>query len=276
MTIEFDEDIKTLKKLGLNGVQARAYLTLLRIGPSKANEIAKAANVARPDIYRTIVKLQELSLVEKIIATPIKFKAVPIAEAISMLFRRRESENDRIKKNTIGLVERYKEMEKPEAPKDADLFVLIPKKEPIMTNMKNLVETTKTNIRYVIPLKKLLPLIINYSEIFYKAVERKAKIMIITEKPENGYLNERIDKFNKNNAFELRVVTSPLTVHFGIFDNQKILLSTSAKSQFSEAPAIFSNNPDIVHLADNYFKTKWKEAIKTNLNPQRTRNSSRN
>jgi sugar-specific transcriptional regulator TrmB len=60
LTIEFDEDIETLKKLGLNGVQAKAYLTLLKIGPSKANEIAKASNVARPDIYRTIIKLQEV------------------------------------------------------------------------------------------------------------------------------------------------------------------------------------------------------------------------
>jgi sugar-specific transcriptional regulator TrmB len=264
MMINPDEDIETLTKLGLNGVQARAYLTLLRIGPSKAKEVAKASNIARPDIYRTISKLQELSLVEKIITTPAKFKAIPIAEAIIMLFRRRESENDKLRKNAANLVARYKENGDRAANGEGDQFVLIPKKEPIVVNTKNLAETTQKSICYVIPLKKLLPLVINYSEIFHNAVQRKVKIMIITEKPENeAYLIKRINELNKSPQFELRMVTAPITVHFGIFDNQKILLSTSAKSQFSEAPAIFSNNPDIIDLAETYFEIEWATAMET-------------
>jgi sugar-specific transcriptional regulator TrmB len=261
-----DGDIETLTKLGLNGVQARAYLTLLRIGPSKAKEVAKASNIARPDIYRTISKLQELSLVEKIITTPARFKAVPIAEAMTMLFRRKERENSKIRKNAANMVARYKENGDPTAASrtENDQFILIPKKEPIVVNTKSLAETTQETICYVIPLKKLLPLMINYSEIFHNAIERKVKIMIITEKPENEeHLMKRINELNKSSNFELRMVTSPITVHFGIFDNQKILLSTSAKSQFSEAPAIFSNNPDIIDLATNYFETEWTTAIET-------------
>jgi sugar-specific transcriptional regulator TrmB len=258
-------DIETLTKLGLNGVQARAYLTLLRIGPSKAKEVAKASSIARPDIYRTITKLQELSLVEKIIDAPAKFKAVPINEAINMLFRRKETENSKLRKKAASLVARYKENgENTVTRRESDQFILIPKKEPIVVNTRSLAETTQKNICYVIPLKKLLPLIINYSEIFQNAIERKVKIMIITEKPENeAYLMKRIRGLNQSPHFELRMVASPLSVHFGIFDNQKILLSTSAKSQFSEAPAIFSNNPDIIDLAANYFETEWTTAIET-------------
>lgn len=270
-----DEDIETLTKLGLNGVQARAYLTLLRIGPSKAKEVAKASNIARPDIYRTITKLHELSLVEKIIATPAKFKALPITEAMNMLFRRKEMENSKLRKNAASLVSRYKENGENTTAvrKERNQFILIPKKEPIVVNTKSLAETTQESICYVIPLKKLLPLMINYSEIFHHAIERKVKIMIITEKNENeAYLMKSVNELNKSPFFELRMVTSPITVHFGVFDNQKILLSTSAKSQFSEAPAIFSNNPDIIDLAKNYFEIEWATAIETKTKRPATAN----
>jgi hypothetical protein len=38
------------------------------------------------------------------------------------------------------------------------------------------------------------------------------------------------------------------------------MLSTSARSGVAEAPDIWSNNPDIVELAMDYFKMKWAKA----------------
>jgi sugar-specific transcriptional regulator TrmB len=253
--------------LGLNGVQARAYLTLIRLGPAKAKEIARASSIARPDIYRTISKLQELGLVEKVIATPARFQAVPIADALVVLFRRRGMQSEMLRKNAAILQSRYREVEKSiiQKEKEGSQFVLIPKKEPVVLNIQKLAENAEKEICYMIPLKKLLPLVINYSDIFKNALERNVKLQIITEKPEKGELLNVISELNKNPNFEIRLVSSPLTVHFGLFDDCKILLSTSAKASFAESPSIYSNNPDVLELARSYFEIEWITAMETNL-----------
>jgi sugar-specific transcriptional regulator TrmB len=265
-----DNDISTLTMLGLNGAQAKAYLTLIRLGPAKAKEVAKAASIARPDIYRIISKLQELGLVEKVISTPAIFQAAPIADALIILFRRRAIQNEKLRKEAAILQSHYREIEKAAAKKERESsqFVQIPKKEPIVLNIQKLAENAKNKICYMIPLKKLLPMIINYSDIFKRALERKVKVEIITEKPEKNELLNVISELNRDPKFEIRLISSQLTVHFGIFDNERILLSTSAKSSFAEAPAIYSNNPDVLELARSYFETEWITAIETKIKKQ--------
>ncbi len=260
----FDQDIETLVKLGLNGVQAKAYLTLLRIGPEKAKEIAKNSRIARPDIYRTLAKLHELGLVEKLITHPVKFKAVPIAETLVILFRRRGAENEKIRTGAATLQQRYREVEKTLPKNDGTQFVMIPKKEAVMVNARQLSEASKKTMLLVLPAKKLLPLIANYSDMFQEALDRKVSVQIVTEKNDNkDSLMKSVSELNKSPYFELRMVLEPLVVQYGIFDSEKILLSTSAKEQFTEVPAIFSNNLDVIELAKQYFETRWVTGIET-------------
>ena len=259
-----EEDAQTLTKLGLNCVQARVYLSLIRTGPAKAKQIASASNVARPDVYRTLSKLQEMGLVEKIVTTPVKFKALSIVDALHILFKRREIENFELKKKAAVLFRTYREIENTNPSEVGHEFVLIPKKEPIVLNMRKLAENARKHIYFMIPLKKLLPLIINYSEIFENTIKRNVNVQILTEKPEKkDDLMSRISKLNLSPHFELRMVLTPLSAHFGIYDNKKILLSTSAKSHFGDVPAIYSNNMDIIELAKEHFETAWITAIET-------------
>ena len=263
-----DEDIETLVKLGLNVVQAKAYLTLLRVGPEKAKEIARASRIARPDIYRTLAKLHELGLVEKIITNPVKFKAVPIAETLVILFRRRGAENEKIRTGAATLQQRYREVEKTALKNDGTQFVLIPKKEAVMVNARQLSEAAQKTLHLVVPAKKLLPLIANYSDMFQEVLDRKVSVKIVTEKTDNkNSLIKSISELNRSPHFELRMVLEPLVVQFGVFDSEKILLSTSAKEHFTEVPAIFSDNPDVIELANHYFETRWITGIATKTKP---------
>ena len=71
------EDHQTLIDLGLTLLQAKVYLALVQSGTLKVGTIAQVSKVARPDVYRTLQKLQDLGLIEKIITKPILFRATP-------------------------------------------------------------------------------------------------------------------------------------------------------------------------------------------------------
>ncbi|MCW4006249.1 MAG: helix-turn-helix domain-containing protein [Candidatus Bathyarchaeota archaeon] len=269
-TAGVEDDIQTLVRLGLNGVQAKIYLGLLRTGLAKAQEIAKASGVARPDVYRTLAQLQEIGLVEKMVTTPIKFKALPINYGLQMLLKQREKENTDIQKKASQLIKSYQNTDENLVPQTSDAqFVLIPKKETIVHTVQEIAKKTQTHMYFMTPLKKLLPLIINHPDIFSAATKRGVNVQILTEKPEEKTdLTKPTRELNKHPNFELRMILTPLNVDFGIFDDQKILLSTAAKTNPTQAPAIFSNNPDIIELAKNYFEIAWITAIETKPTPK--------
>jgi len=55
--------------------------------------IAKNSDITRPDVYRVLVDLEKLRLIEKTISTPTEYKAVPIEIALDILLGRKQQEN---------------------------------------------------------------------------------------------------------------------------------------------------------------------------------------
>lgn len=258
-----EEDIQTLNALGLTGVQARVYLALIKTGITTIQEVSKASKVARPDTYRVISNLQQLGFVEKIVTIPSKIKPLPLSDTIAILMERRKKENSELHKKATRLLKKHREKNENNAPQEENFqFALIPERENLMFKTQKMTENAQNSIRLMIPLKKLSPWIINHSDMFEKAIRRNVKIQVITEKPGNGETLPKIMcDFNKDPSFEIRTVLQPLKACFGINDTKEILLSTSAKSGPAESPAVWSNNPGLIELAQTYFETAWIKAI---------------
>lgn len=64
--MQLSED-RVLVDLGLTPKQAKVYLALVRFGPLRVAGVSRNSQVARPDVYQTLDKLQQMGLVEKII-----------------------------------------------------------------------------------------------------------------------------------------------------------------------------------------------------------------
>ena len=105
-------ELKVLFDLGLTLKQARVYLALSRSRILKISEISRISNVVRPDLYKTLSKLQQLGLVERIIQTPIAYSAIPIEEGVSLLLENKREKFRRIRAETQILLEKAK-MNKP-------------------------------------------------------------------------------------------------------------------------------------------------------------------
>ena len=86
------DEVTTLTNMGLTSIQATVYLTLVQLGDSTVKTISKKTNVARPDIYRVMDQLEKISLVERIISAPVKFRATSIEDTLSSLIKRRAEE----------------------------------------------------------------------------------------------------------------------------------------------------------------------------------------
>ena len=84
-----DEDISTLTELGLTVSQAKIYLSLAKAKNLTAQAISTTSKVARPDVYRVLVQLNEDGLVERIISKPQEFHAISVEKCVSKLIQRR-------------------------------------------------------------------------------------------------------------------------------------------------------------------------------------------
>lgn len=258
-----DEEVQTLTRLGLTSCQARVYLALVRSGISTAKEISKDSKVTRQDVYRVMPMLQKFDLTEKIITTPTKFKAIPIQDVISILLERRTKEISELRAKTKELVKKYGENKaKTKLQEGENEFVLIPKDKAIIKKRRNAIENAQTSIDVIISWKRYLPSILANAKVIKKALKRGVKIRYITEKTEDKTVLPKILQAVRENPFrKARYVLTPLKILLAIYDKKGVIIITSPTLGLHKSPALWSNNPSLVALAQNHFETLWTTSL---------------
>jgi sugar-specific transcriptional regulator TrmB len=234
-----DESIKTIVDLGLTGVQARIYLSLLRIGTAPIKETANAAKVARPDVYRALATLLELGLVEKVISTPAQYKPVSIIDGVQVLMSRRANENVELNRRVTNLI-------KSKERKSAEEFA----------------EKTQKTICILHNTKNFLQFFMKNSGVVKEALRRNVTVQILTE--DIGYSNflKEIQSLQKFPLFEIKFLPAPPRIGFTIFDCEKILLKEDPNLDYSDFPSLLSSNYSLIELAKAYFDDAWNKATK--------------
>lgn len=84
--------IDKLKKLGLTGYEAQAYLALLRLGDAEANEIAVNAKIPVGRIYNVLSSLEETHLIRAQDTRPRRYACVEPSNAMERLLKNRQEE----------------------------------------------------------------------------------------------------------------------------------------------------------------------------------------
>ncbi len=243
------------------------YLALTKLRKADAKAIYKSATVARQDIYRILAGLQEKGLVEKVVATPAEFKAVPIEWCVPILvehIKNMLSENERVAANTLrklnensenGLIERESK------------FTLVPKNtELFCRSAKELIENTHKNIDMAITSKRLRFIITLFSEEFKRALERGVKFRIITEHNENVNLTTKSLKALRHPLFEIKHLPShrEIPTSTWISDSKRMFIVTSEMTSAScEVSSLWTDNPQITAELQDYFESLWSKTQKS-------------
>ncbi len=84
--------MEKLKKLGLTGYQANAYITLVKLGSAEASEIARDAKIPMGRIYSVLSNLEEARLIRAQDTRPRRYACVEPSNAMERLLKNRQEE----------------------------------------------------------------------------------------------------------------------------------------------------------------------------------------
>lgn len=258
-----DKAIHTLTGLGITVLQARVYLALLKSGKTTAKDLAKTSKVARQDTYRVLSELHNLGLIEKLIDTPTKFKAIPIEVVIAELVERRKKDSSRLEKDAAEMLQSFSTPveENNELEDEEYQFVIIKELQSRMMRVRKQITETKKSICVVTRWPFFVTYTINSTEEIIKALKRGVNIRIVTQKPEQVEpLSEDLQTLMKYPLFQVKYATSLPPSIVATFDKKEVNISIISDTNPSESPLLQSNNQSLIELAQNYFEVMWTHA----------------
>ncbi len=262
-----EQDIQTLMDFGLSYVQSLTYMTLVKLKKADVKTIARVSNIARQDIYRIMPMLQKLGLVEKIIGLPTMYRATPIKSATAVLLEQKKLEYEGLIAKTNSMMESFPQTPDDISPSYEDTqFVIISELSLLLNLHEKLTLQCQTTLDIMMPLRKYTENAdaqwSRVNQVFRQ--KNNVKIRIITEKPKDQEVYIMFwEPLLKNPLFQIKYVEEAICHFMHIFDDKQFTLSVGVQAIL---PSLWSNNPNIVQLAINYFNATWGSTDNANQN----------
>ena len=263
--MQLSED-RVLVNLGLTPKQAKVYLALAKFGPLRVAGISKNSQVARPDVYQTLDKLQQMGLVEKIIETPLRYKAIPLENGLSLLLEARTQQYEKVKAETEVLrvaakAEKHVELDQAESAQ----FVLVPEGKPAVERIRQAIINAQQTIDIVVSWKRIMQGLL---DVFVDSLEvawaKNVKVRCIVEKPQKNKTSEHlIEYFRDKPSNQMRFIPCQPDTVFGIYDKKEISIAVIPKTELERSPALFSSNEALINLASDHFEVLWRSATES-------------
>jgi len=230
--------------------------------------ISKSSGVRREDIYRILPKLEQMGLIERVLGTPAKIRAIPLQEAFSILVKQRQ---DEINKQVSDLAYRAEQFLKNFRPSydipfeegDEAQFSLITGKVAIISRVSDVIRKTQSEIDSVSSAVKLSKFMFTYSEAI-QAMGKGVKFRIIAEVPQGDTGLKRIleDQVPRGIDYDLRYAKGSVG-HFLISDHKKAVFDTSKEPVgMGEIPILWTSNSSLITLLHRDFEELWTASIK--------------
>jgi sugar-specific transcriptional regulator TrmB len=259
-----EEQILTLTELGLSTTQAKIYLALVKTKSQTAQAISTLSTVSRPDVYRVLNQLQDLGLVEKIIAKPEEFQAIPIEEGVSILLQRRIKKTRELQNRGFKLMQSVaQKLDGSDVAEDGGRreFVFIPSKSSAYARSERLLGGIKESIYFVGLTKSMSAWLEQYSKEMEAALSRGVDCrMILPASPANKKFWGPFKKMRKHPNFKVRSILTVPTAGFSIWDKKELLITTASAEAPFDAATLWSNNRGMIELCADYFECLWQKS----------------
>ncbi len=260
-----EENEVDLSKLGLSRAQAKVYLALIKLGNAKIKTIANTAKIDRANLYRTILRLHEIGLVEVLLGKPNTYRAITLEDGLQLLLRRKKEQFNEFQK----IVNKLKENMKSNTTTTEILensFVITPAKEGTLFSAKkaflSAIKTHDAIINCSIYTRNLTDT--EKRKTFEKALEEGIKFRYLIYCDLDN--KQSILKLNKRYLFDykgnvnIRFVTKSPEAFFVIIDGKELLMHTQALPNWVGTPCLQSTNICLVGVLQTYFNTLWANA----------------
>jgi sugar-specific transcriptional regulator TrmB len=256
------EVLNVLQSLGLSDYESKVYFGLVLLGPAKASEISKQAEVPRSKIYEVLESLIEKQLVEVSKEKPKLFKAIGPEIAIKAMIANKEEELKILKERAKDLMKELHAL-----PKEEKLAEGIWEQESSKSIevLNKLAEMIKRARKYVIDITRDFSTSQALKDAIKDCLRRNVKVrMICLGINEDNYYRAKwyIDQKIPIRVFEAKVHPRILVV-----DGKEVAmrLDKNPLAKRFEFKSIWSSDPSFVSMMDNYLKNLWKMAKPINL-----------
>jgi sugar-specific transcriptional regulator TrmB len=229
-------------------------------------QISQVSNLARETVYRNLPKLQEQGLVIKAITKPSIFKSIPIEEGFSILLKRKTKQVSELRNlKQIFLKNFIKSSLNNKQQIDSINIEFISRKKPLFLKTRKAIDNSKEILACLGSCIKISKAIFLFEEELRRAMNRGVKVQIVTKKTgiEKAIPNGLIKYYvGKEQLLEIRNVLKQLPAHVLLTDRKEVIINTNIETELGESPALWSNNPSIVNLVQDYFDIIWQKANK--------------
>ena len=256
-------DAQKITQFGLTQNQAKIYLAVLKLGTTQIEPIAKISSVRREDIYRILPRLYELGIIERVVGTPTRVKAIPIEKAVRILARSRQEALSRESSELMYQVEDFLEYFNPAkdaSPEenDGEQFSIIEGKFAVEGKIAGILERAKKEI-VVLSGTGTFTLLSELPGILESVPDRGLSIRIVTEQSELLTLSV-ILKGLKSRDLDFRLGGPGGTgSNFLIADRREAMIITSEDGSAS-CSSLWTSNPSLISLLSGNFESAWAGA----------------
>jgi sugar-specific transcriptional regulator TrmB len=260
MTLTFDEDSKLLVRLGLTELQAQVYLTLTRLDRATLRDLSSAAKTDRANVYRVIIRLQELNLIEKLLATPTVFRALPLSEGIKMLLEKKDQEHNEIKAKSREVLSRHRKTSRGIVGEDVSQFILVPYGRLTKRKVAEMISSNQKTHDILIYWSDFKLQAESVASMWKSVLLRGVKVRIIVYLEKNEKLPRSILCLRGYQNFEVRSASTPPKVTLSIIDGKETFISVTPSICPGGKPGLYVNNHGVVGLVADYFELAWRDS----------------
>ncbi len=165
--------------------QAQVYLANLQLRQAAAATIAKNVPADRAEIYRAIIKLEKLGLVQRYITNPVTFRAAPITEAFTILLQRNAEKHNQMQTEAKKFIKEFREQMCEEPEREDSQYRVTSGLEVENRELAKDIAKIQTSSDAILGWRPLLLALNRHFEQVKEALERGVKMRRITFIPEN-------------------------------------------------------------------------------------------
>lgn len=245
--------------LGLTKLQAKVYIALTRLEAATGRAVAKAANVVPADVYRVLFELSEKGLLEKVLAKPSLYRAVPLQYGITILLKHKENKVDQIKNAIPKILKNEQVQYKKE---DQHLIRYEEGKGASMPTIDGFFKTATSSPDLMTNYREAM---IGQDIIGHLLLDRIAhgvKIREILSRNQTAKASLAFLKLQKTSLYEVRYIDGPEPAHLLIKDHKQVYVSTEINKPSAELPHLYFSNPCLVSIIQEWFDNLWNKCSK--------------
>jgi len=259
--VEHQYEVLMLTRLGLNSNQARVYVALFLSGLSTAKTISKNSGVARSDVYRVMATLEKLSLVERVISAPCKFRAISMHDAVSVLMERRMKETSELQAKAREILKKPKYNAMMALEEDETKFSLVSEQLTVRWEKKTL-ENVQRSYDAVTSWRNPHAVMFIGMEGIAEALKRGVEIRVIIDKPdEEKLLSDIMKHLKKYSTFKIRYLLNAPKALMSVYDKKEAWVCTCTHPVLEECPTLWTDNSCLLSILQDYFDILWLTAV---------------